>query len=441
VSAPAASPSAERAAAPIAASGAGRGASPGEKLPFAARLERNLAYGGLGISALVLILFTPVLLERRWYITPTFILTLCTFVWYGGELLLIRRRFFRPWMGYASTALEAVLGSIICWIDYHRDGALGAATGAGILLYGLTVAAATLRLGPRLALFEGGLASAQILVLFGYFFPTAADPRLAGQFVLPATFPVTVIKAAYVFGLGVIGMVGALAIRRLQARAKERAIERERVRNLFSLYVSDQVVEQVIAGNLKPDGERRVVSVLFSDIRGFTTLSESRKPEEVLRLLNLYFDRMCAVVERWQGVVFKFVGDGLLVVFGAPNVLPDDARAALGAARDMVAEAGRLAASGEFPGLKIGVGIHRGEAVVGPVGGALRQEYAAIGATVTTGARVEGLVKTLGRPILLTADVRAALDEPERATLDAVGVHALPGRGVGVELYAPRGAA
>jgi adenylate cyclase len=183
---------------------------------------------------------------------------------------------------------------------------------------------------------------------------------------------------------------------------------------------------------MKDGGERRTITVCFTDIRDFTPMSESHTPEEVLRLLNLYFGRMCDIVAEHGGVVNKFLGDGMLIVFGAPANQPDDAQRAMAASRAMLAEVTRMRERGEFPNLRIGIGMHRGEAVVGNVGGMQRQEYTAIGDTVNTASRVENLTKVLGRSLLVTRECREALGS-ER--FEPLGSHTVKGRAQPLELF------
>jgi adenylate cyclase len=196
--------------------------------------------------------------------------------------------------------------------------------------------------------------------------------------------------------------------------------------------VSEQVMEYLLSGQMKDGGERRTITVCFTDIRDFTPLSESRTPEEVLRLLNLYFGRMCDIVAEHGGVVNKFLGDGMLIIFGAPTNQPDDTQRALAASRAMLAEAARMRESGEFPGLRIGVGMHRGEAVLGNVGGVQRQEYTAIGDTVNTASRVQDLTKALGRSLLVTRECRDALGQEP---FEPMGNHTVKGRAQPLELF------
>jgi adenylate cyclase len=404
-----------------------------------ARLESNVALVGMALAAFVTATLGGLWLSGRPVVVPNVGMSLVALVWYTADWTLIRRGHYRPWFRYASCAFEVTLPTIVIFLDHELEGPMSAYLSVGVPLYALTVSASALRLDRRLSIFAGTLAAAEFLVLFLVVAPPASDPRLAD--LLTARWHVTAIKASYVFGVGIIGMVGAVAISSLLRRATRQAAERERVRRLFALYVSEEIVRQVLDGKVKEGGERRRATILFADVRGFTALTATRPPEEVLSLLNRYLDRMCAIVARHGGVVNKFVGDGMLVVFGAPNALDDDAGAALAAAREMAAEAARLAATGELPGVAIGIGMHRGDVVAGNLGGSQRQEYAVIGDTVNTASRVEGIAKTIGRTVVLSEAVRAALKAGGADDLEALGTHAVRGRGASIALFAPRAAA
>jgi adenylate cyclase len=186
----------------------------------------------------------------------------------------------------------------------------------------------------------------------------------------------------------------------------------------FSGYVSPAVMQEIVSGGVdaSKEGRKLPVCVLFSDIRGFTTLSESLPAQEVVALLNRYFARMTAAVHRHGGTVDKFIGDGMMAIFGAPNVLPAAERNAMAAAHDMLAALDglnrELATEGRAP-LVIGIGLHSGEAVIGHIGSPDRHEYTAIGDTVNTAARLESLCKELGYPIVCSDQVAAALESPE----------------------------
>ncbi|MES2324608.1 MAG: adenylate/guanylate cyclase domain-containing protein [Pseudomonadota bacterium] len=205
--------------------------------------------------------------------------------------------------------------------------------------------------------------------------------------------------------------------------------ERQRLSRTFSGYVSPGVMQQILAGGVDTGSSVKThVCVLFSDIRNFTTMSEAMDAAQVVLLLNRYFGRMTAIVHRHGGTVDKFIGDGMMAFFGAPNTLPSPETSALEAACDMLAELGELNAelAGEGgPELKIGIGLHSGLAVIGYVGSSDRHEYTAIGDAVNVSARLEGLSKVVGYPIVCSDSVARQLGPSWK--LDALGMHPLKG--------------
>ncbi len=182
-------------------------------------------------------------------------------------------------------------------------------------------------------------------------------------------------------------------------------LERERVRRAFGAYVAEPVVEQVLAGNLAVATERRHVTVMFVDIRNFTRFSRARPPTEVLDRLNLALERFSREVHDRDGIVNKFLGDGLMALFGAPLDRPDHCHSAGQAALAIARAAEDLATSGVYPELRVGIGLHTGEVLVGDVGGDGHREYTAIGDVVNVASRVEDQCKRLGATVLATEAV------------------------------------
>jgi adenylate cyclase len=194
----------------------------------------------------------------------------------------------------------------------------------------------------------------------------------------------------------------------LTALASYRAAESSRryVKAILGRFVSPQVMEELLASpdNLELKGRRKRITVLFTDINNFTPQCEAKSPEEVLEMLNEFFNEMLEIIFRHDGTVKQFVGDEIMVMYGAPNDLEDHARRAVLTARDMVQ---RLEELKSLKGAKAGfyevkVGIHTGDVVVGNVGNEMRSEYAAVGDPVNTAARIEGLTKGLEEAILLS---------------------------------------
>jgi adenylate cyclase len=226
---------------------------------------------------------------------------------------------------------------------------------------------------------------------------------------------------------GVISLVLSLRVR--VAAEEERA---QRIRQTFEHYVSGQVVEEMLRHpeRVKLGGERRDMTVLFSDIRGFTSISESLDPEALVSLLNAFFTPMTRLVLENGGTLDKYMGDALMAFFGAPVAHPDHAVRACRAALAMRAELVRLNSGwhrdGKLPPhltLGIGIGINSGEMSVGNVGSEAVFGYTVIGDNVNLGSRIEGLNKDYGSQILVSEfTARAAKEGFLFRELDSVRV-------------------
>ena len=186
-----------------------------------------------------------------------------------------------------------------------------------------------------------------------------------------------------------------------------------RSRDNLTRFLPRQVADRVInAGPSALAPVEREVTVLFSDIRGFTAMSEGRGPREILSMLDDYFGRMSQIVKGHDGVVGKFIGDGLLAFWGVPDRDDDHAARAVRAARDMrvaLRELNRYRADDGAPPIKIGIGIHTGTVAAGMLGGALQSEYTIIGDAVNVASRIEGLTKEHGVDLLVSETTWAKL--------------------------------
>ena len=190
--------------------------------------------------------------------------------------------------------------------------------------------------------------------------------------------------------------------------------EKNLIRRSFSGSVSPAVLHEILAGNLSEGVSAKTaeVCVVFTDIRGFTGISESLSPEAVTSLLTRYFDQMVGSVHRFDGTMDKFMGDGMMVLFGAPRSLGNPCESAVRCGLDMVEQLRKLNeefASEGLPPVEIGIGINYGKVVVGNIGSTERHNYSAIGDAVNVASRIEGLTKRLGTPIVMTDQVRAQL--------------------------------
>ena len=223
----------------------------------------------------------------------------------------------------------------------------------------------------------------------------------------------------------------------LQAYLRERK-SREQAVQLFSRFVNPHVVQELVAhGGLSRSGESRQISVLFSDIRGFTTLSEKRTPQQVVELLNRYFTLQVEVVFRHGGSLDKFIGDCIMAFWGAPLDDPEHARNAVAAALEMadVLQQFKRELGEQDADFDVGIGIHSGPAVVGLIGSDQRREYTAIGDTVNLASRIEGLTKGVSR-ILVSRETMELCSTAY--DFDSLGSFSVKGREQEVALFAPK---
>ncbi|HLD48551.1 MAG TPA: adenylate/guanylate cyclase domain-containing protein, partial [Desulfobaccales bacterium] len=234
-------------------------------------------------------------------------------------------------------------------------------------------------------------------------------------------------------------MLSYMGILGLRLTGEER--ERARIRNIFGRYVADEVVEKLLATGKLPDlgGDSFQVTVLFSDIRNFTTISERLGPKALVEMLNTYLAQACEPILAQGGTVDKFIGDAVMAVFGSPVLYPDHARRALTAALGLAQKAREFRAwmqqrfgDQDLPDFAIGIGVHTGEAIVGNIGSPKRLEFTAIGDTVNTASRLEGLTKELGWTIVAS---RSTIEAAPGVTTGGQDTRAVKGRQERIEVF------
>jgi adenylate cyclase len=209
-------------------------------------------------------------------------------------------------------------------------------------------------------------------------------------------------------------------------RAHERLAREEVARANYGRFLPEYVVRQMLENpeSFKLGGVNQTITVLFADIRGFTRLSEHAAPERVVHLLNKYFSAMTDIIFAHGGTLDKYIGDGLMALFGAPTATPDDATNALNAAvamqRRILGINDDLRGEG-LPEIGVGIGLHTGEATVGYIGSERRSEYTAIGDTVNTASRLESNSKG-GQILISDATSRAAHSRYELLPREPIAV-------------------
>jgi adenylate cyclase len=282
-----------------------------------------------------------------------------------------------------------------------------------ILLMAAAPAAATLRLRAVPALL--------VAIVLGLVYAVAAQLAFEGGAVVPVVYPLLAL---------VLSALGALAVNYVL-----NAFERQRVHDTFARFVPATVVNDVLARtdeDLRLGGVRRECTVLFSDLRGFTSFSEELPPDSVIEVLNRYLEEMSDAIMDHGGTLVAYMGDGIMAVFGAPLEQPDHADRALLAAREMLDLRlprfnGWMEGAGFGPGFAMGVGLNSGAVMSGQVGSQRRIEYTAIGDTTNTAARLEGMTKGSGHQLFVADSTRRALVS-DPGDLELVGEREVRGR-------------
>jgi len=209
-------------------------------------------------------------------------------------------------------------------------------------------------------------------------------------------------------------------------RAHERLAKEEVARANYSRFLPEYVVKQLLDNpdSFKLGGVLQTITVLFADIRGFTRISEHAPPEKIVQLLNRYFSAMTDIIFAHGGTLDKYLGDGLMALFGAPTTTPKDAANAIAAAvamqRRMLSINDELHAEG-FPEIGIGIGLHTGEVTVGYIGSERRSEYTAIGDAVNTASRLESNAKA-GEILVSEVTAKAAHSRYQLAAREPISV-------------------
>jgi adenylate cyclase len=247
----------------------------------------------------------------------------------------------------------------------------------------------------------------------------------------------TIVAFVYPLLALIVGAVGSLVV---QYFTETR--ERQRTKLLFSRFVPENVVDQVLDqadDDLRLGGVQREGTVMFSDLRGFTSFAESLPVERVIEVLNIYLGEMSSAILDNGGTLVAYMGDGIMAVFGAPIQQPDHADRALKAAREMLGPRLKtfndyLRAEGMGQGFRMGVGLNSGHVMSGNVGSERRLEYTAIGDTTNTAARLEGMTKGTPHQLFLSEATRTFL-RVEQPDLVHVGEFEVRGRTQKITLW------
>src|SRR5690349_5842670 len=254
--------------------------------------------------------------------------------------------------------------------------------------------------------------------------PLMAESRVHGALYADRLDPFAAFKPDDLELISAVAAQTAIAVE--NARAHERLAREEVARANYSRFLPEYVVKQMLENpdSFKLGGVSQTITILFADIRGFTRISEHAPPEKIVSLLNRYFSAMTDIIFAHGGTLDKYLGDGLMALFGAPTATPQDAANALATAvamqRRMISINAELRDEG-FPEIGVGIGLHTGEVTVGYIGSERRSEYTAIGDAVNTSSRLESNAKG-GQILVSEATAKAAKSRYELTSRDPISV-------------------
>lgn len=299
-----------------------------------------------------------------------------------------------------------------------------------VFIYFVFIVLSALQLDYRICLFMGSVAAIQYMIIAIGFMPDLGEEA---NHMLVDVVP-QVIKGTLIMMAGVAAGFVTHEIRKRIDKSIVMLEERNRVVGIFGQHVSPSVVDKLLSQKKELDSEISDVCIMFLDIRGFTTFSENRKPEEIVDFLNVLFDFMIEIVNNNNGIINKFLGDGFMAIFGAPISDGRGAQNAVKAAQEIIARVEAESEAGNIPKVGVGIGLHAGQAVTGSIGSRLRKEYTVIGDVVNVAARIEQLNKQFSAKLLVSEEVwQSVSDRVEK--VDCLGEVPVKGRDVPVKVY------
>jgi adenylate cyclase len=320
---------------------------------------------------------------------------------------------------YLSALIETSMPTFVLYLHMNWMGSAQALGYAAPLSYFLFIVLSTLRLDFWLSTFTGFVAAAELFAMAMLYHPAGFASEL------PNDLGFELIRSIMFLLAGILAGAVGVQLRHQFEASIAAATARDRVTNLFGQHVSPEVVERLLLEGADTSGDIRRVAVMFVDFRSFTAAARVRSPREVVERLDGAFAILVEILDRHGGIVNKFLGDGFLALFGAPIETRDAAQHAVAAAREMLDAMDEVNRESSWP-LRIGIGIHFGEVVVGNIGSPRRKEYTVIGDTVNFAARLESLNKEFNSQLLISSAVCEALGNLGR---DAVSLGEVPIKG------------
>jgi adenylate cyclase len=330
---------------------------------------------------------------------------------------------------YLNAAIETSIPTIVIIAFMKTMDANVALTSGAVLTYYFFIILSALRLDFWLSAFTGVVAGGSYAGLVIW----CLDELRNGLTDVPERVAGYILRPIFLLLGGIVAGLVAKQIRAGVVRSMRAAEERRQIVQMFGQHVSPAVVDQLLANPADQHSQLREVCILVLDIRNFTGFSEAAAPDDTVALLNRLWGFSVDIVNRHQGIVNKFLGDGFMAVFGAPLSIGNSCQSALNSAREILAEVERASDAGEIPMIRVGIGIHAGEALVGNIGSLERREYTVIGDVVNVAFRIEQLNKEFGSKLLISEQVQQATGAA--APTEAPASLQVRGRQTAVQVY------
>jgi len=320
----------------------------------------------------------------------------------------------RSIFGYVNSFSEISLLTLLFIFIVEYSGQTVILQAPATLTYFLFIVLSTLRLNFKLSVFSGGLAAIQYVAVSVYY-----STIFSG---VPVNSYRPDLTGMQYLGQGIILLISGIAAGFVADLIKKKMLasfksikEKNEVIDLFGQQISPQIAGSILENRDELSGARKKVCVMFLDIRNFTPFVESHSPEEVVAYLNSLFQFMIDSVQRYNGVINQFLGDGFMATYGAPVSEGNVAQNAVLASIDIIRKVKEENKAGKIPETRIGIGLHYGEAVIGNIGSAIRKQYSITGNVVIMASRIEQLNKRLHSQLIISEEVFNELDANVKA--------------------------
>jgi len=390
------------------------------------RLRALILIGMLGLEAILLMVIYffyrkqyLLLFNTHIAIYAILIFTLTIIVYEAFVHYFIGKRmrmFFhhRSIFGYLNAFSEITLLTLLFIFIVEYSGQTVILISPATLTYFLFIVLSTLRLNFRLSVFTGALAAVEFVAVSVYystvfsnqpvdrFHPDLSGMQYLGQGVI-----------LFISGIAA-GFVADLIKKKIRV-SWQHMKEKNEVIDLFGQQISPQIAGSILEKKEELSGTRKNVCVMFLDIRNFTPFVENHSPEEVVDYLNSLFSFMIDSVQRYDGVINQFLGDGFMATFGAPVSEGNISQKAVRASIDIIQKVKQENKAGKIPPTKIGIGLHYGEAVIGNIGSSVRKQYSITGNVVIMASRIEQLNKRWHSQLVISHEVFSQLAKDVKA--------------------------